>query len=391
METGFWILLALLAYNHAGYQLLTAAIGIIRQGILRQSGPPDDCIQRCFEPTVSLIIVAHNEEKIIAEKLRNTAALDYPEEKLEVIVASDCSTDDTHRIVLQATQKAVRLCVSPVRVGQTGAQNLAVESATGQILVFSDANSMYHPSALRYLTAHFADPRVGVVIGRITYSNGSDSGVAFGESLYTKYEAWLKRWQSAAGSLLLGNGAIYAVRREAAFPISPEDSRDTLAPLYARIRGYETRYEPNAVAVEKTASAHKDEYRRKGRIVMADLRTLWKHRFLLWKPCHPYLAFHLISHKLLRYAGGGILLGLLCVNAFLLDIRIYRLTMLGQLLFHIIALIGYASERSKRRSLPLLMRLPMYFDLGHLGVTRGVIDTMRGKRAHIWEKVGQTR
>jgi cellulose synthase/poly-beta-1,6-N-acetylglucosamine synthase-like glycosyltransferase len=198
-EVVFWTCALLLAYTYAGYPLLLAVASRLRSRPVRRA----DCI-----PSVSFIITAYNEEQALAAKLENTLMLDYPKEKLEIIVASDCSTDRTDAIAGEFAALGVRLHRQPQRLGKTAAQNTAVKLARGEILLFSDATTLYRPDVLRAMMPNFADPTVGCVAGQLIYVELGRSSVGRGARSYWSYERFLKKCESRLGSLIGVSGCL---------------------------------------------------------------------------------------------------------------------------------------------------------------------------------------
>jgi cellulose synthase/poly-beta-1,6-N-acetylglucosamine synthase-like glycosyltransferase len=239
-----WTSLALILWTHAGYPL-AAAIG----ARLRRYRPRRD---DGYLPSVTLIVVAHNEAGVIARRLDNALALDYPAGKLELVVASDGSTDRTRDEVERYAARGVRF-VANARAGKTAAQNAAVRETSSDVVAFSDANSMWEPDALRLLVRNLADPEVGYVCGRLRLAD-PDGGPTT-EGLYWRYELWLRAQESRLGSITAGNGAIYAVRRSAFLELGPEHSHDIAFPFRLRRLGLRSIYEPAAVCYESAAGS----------------------------------------------------------------------------------------------------------------------------------------
>jgi len=216
-EVIFWLSVLALFYTYAGYPLLLVLVSVLRSRTIQRGE---------VEPTVSVIITAYNEERDLSAKLENTLALDYPRELLEIIVASDCSSDRTDEIARGFAGRGVQLHRQTQRLGKTAAQNAAVEKAHGEIILFSDATSLYQPDTIRATMPSFADPSVGCVAGRLEYIDGSDSRVGRGARSYWSYETFLKRHESRVGSLIGASGCLYAVRRSAYVPLYHEACSD---------------------------------------------------------------------------------------------------------------------------------------------------------------------
>ncbi|HSY39385.1 MAG TPA: glycosyltransferase, partial [Polyangia bacterium] len=211
----FWASLAAVAWTYAGYPLLLLALARLRRASQHRRAPVPSAP---LEPTVTVIISAYNEETVIRQKLESTLALDYPAEKLEVIVASDCSTDRTHELVRELAPRGVRLVVLPGRAGKTAAQNLAAAAAGGELLIFTDATTALDRDSVRQLVACFADPRVGCAGAELEYVSEGGSAVGQGGGLYWRYEKRVKELEAEVSTLIGVSGCLYAVRASAYRP-----------------------------------------------------------------------------------------------------------------------------------------------------------------------------
>jgi len=244
-EVIFWFSAAALGYTYVGYPILIAALSMLRPRRVRRDK---------YEPSVTVIITAYNEERALPAKLENTLALDYPRELVEIIVASDCSTDRTDEIARSLEGAGVVLHRQMRRLGKTAAQNAAVEKARGEIILFSDATSFYQPDVLKKIMPSFADLTVGCVGGRLVYVDPSESRVGRGAKSYWNYETFLKKHESRACSLIGVSGCLYAVRRSAYVPLYDEACSDFIIATKMVEQGLRTIYEPEAVAVKKQTS-----------------------------------------------------------------------------------------------------------------------------------------
>jgi cellulose synthase/poly-beta-1,6-N-acetylglucosamine synthase-like glycosyltransferase len=287
----FWTSLGALAWTHVGYPAAAAAAGRLRgRGVQRDERPL---------PSVSVIVAAHDEEAVIERRLGNLLALDYPAEKLEVVVASDASTDRTDELVERFVPR-VRLVRCP-RGGKVAAQNHTVPQTSGEILAFSDANCTWAPDALRKLVRNFADPAVAYVCGRLRLERADGSNR---EGAYWRYELWLRESESRLGSVTGGNGSIYALRREDYVDVDPRFGHDLAFPYLMVQRGRRAVYEPEALAFEKPTPTNEAEYRRKVR--MFEHCWLIALRGSMLRRLPPVYWIEIVSHRLLRY-GSGIL------------------------------------------------------------------------------------
>ena len=334
-------------------------------------------------PAASLIIAAHNEEAVLRAKLENALAMDYPAERLDIIVVSDASTDGTDRIAAEFAERGVRLHRQAVRGGKTEAQNAGVRLARGQFLAFSDANSMYAPNALKRLLAPFADERVGCVCGELQYANPDDQGAGKGEGLYWRYEQFLKHRESLLSSALGANGAIYALRRELFVELRGDIISDFVAPLYAWQRGFRIAYEPTAVATEYSSVRFGDELRRRRRIVSRSLYGLWTAASVLNPFAHFFFAFQMFSHKMLRWLVPVWLLTVLAVNIALAASEYYGFLLALQVAFYVLAALGLLLPERLGRY--WLFYVPAYFTATNWGTLLGLLSFLTGRRHRVWQ------
>lgn len=332
-------------------------------------------------PSVSLIIAAYNEERIIGQKIENSLMLDYPKEKLEIIVASDCSTDRTNEIVRSYAAQGVKLSLQSEHKGKTSALNNTVPKTTGEIIVFSDANGIYRLDALQKLVRRFEDPTVGCVCGQLEYEQTDTSLVGGGESLYWRYEIMLKKNEGLFNSLVGANGSIYAIRKTL-FSQLDEDMLDDLGiPLVIYSKGYRTIYEPDATSTEQLPGSLKIEFRKKIRIISRQLVTLWKLRGL-WNPFRDVIGFQILSHKILRTLVPVFLLCIFFVSMFS-DTLIIQIFFVLQLLFYVMAFCGLLFHAFSHKV--ILFLIPFYFCLVNFASLVAIIHFIRGKRYVIWE------
>ena len=285
----FWASLGALVWTHAAYPLAAAAGARLRARRVRS----DDA----FEPTVSVIVTAYNEEAVIERRLENLLALDYPADKLELVVASDASDDRTDELAGRFAPR-VRLVRCP-RGGKVAAQNHAVAQTSGELVAFSDANATWAPDALRKLVRNFADPDVAYACGRLRLERADGSNR---EGAYWRYELWLRESESRLDSVTGGNGSIYAVRRTDYVDVDPRFGHDLSFPYLMVQRGRRAVYEPEAVAFEKPTPTNETEYRRKVRMFEHCWLIVGRGRML--RRLRPVYLAELVSHRHLRYASG---------------------------------------------------------------------------------------
>lgn len=376
-EIIFWLSAAALFYTYAGYPLLLALFSALRARAVQRG----DC-----EPTVSIIITAYNEQRDLAAKLENTLALDYPRDLLEIIVASDCSTDRTDAIAGEFLGRGVRLHRQSERLGKTAAQNAAVEQAHGEIILFSDATSLYQPDAVRAIMPSFADPEVGCVAGRLEYVDSSGSRVGQGARSYWSYETFLKRHESRVGSLIGVSGCLYAVRRSAYIPLYHEACSDFIIATKMVEQGLRAVYEPNAVCTEQTNRQSDKELKMRVRIIAQTFTDLWRHRSLLNPVRGGFYGVQLLSHKVMRYLVPFFLMGLFVSSAVLASgSLIFRLMFAAQLACYACPAIAWLLDRVGIRS--RLLAFPQYFMLANLASLIGCYKFLRGQRYASWEPI----
>jgi cellulose synthase/poly-beta-1,6-N-acetylglucosamine synthase-like glycosyltransferase len=333
-------------------------------------------------PAVSLIISAYNEEKVIRRKIKNALALDYPADQLEIIVASDGSTDKTCAIAREYATQGVALYHHSERRGKNGALNGAASQIRGEILVFTDANGMFQRNAIRELVRPFADARVGCVCGELIYQNPNQNLVAEGYNHYWRYDQWLKKLETRLHSLLGANGSIFAIRKELNEWLDPRISNDMVLPIKIAARGYAVLYVPEAVSIESGSAGEHEELRRRSRIVARGLMgTIFLTPDLLRKGC-ALLLLQLFSRKFLRYIFPVLLAALFLSNCFLSG-PFYRLTLAGQALLYLLAPVGYYLNRRGKKV--RFLSLPYYFCVGNLAAIKGLIKVLSFQELATWE------
>ena len=379
-EIMFWLSVAALVYAYAGYPLLLFLVSNLR---------PLTVLRGDYQPTLSFIITAYNEERDLAAKLDNTFALDYPRDLIEIIVASDCSTDRTDEIVRAYNGQGVRLIRQPERLGKTAAQNAAVEQAHGEIILFSDATSLYQPNTVRALMPNFADPTVGCVAGRLIYVDPTDSRVGRGARSYWSYETFLKRHESRACSLIGASGCLYAVRRSAYVPLYDEACSDFIICTKMVEQGLRAIYEPNAICTEETNRRSDNELRMRVRVIAQTFADLWRHRAMLNPLRSGFYAVQLLSHKVMRYLVPFFLMALLATSVVLSSSAVfYRALLAAQVIGYFCVAMSWALEKIGVRS--RLLALPQYFVLANLASLIAVYKTLRGQRYARWEPIRES-
>lgn len=376
-KTLFWLAAAALAYAYVGYPVLVWLVARLRPRAVRRAE---------FEPEVTVVITAYNEERDLASKLDNTLALDYPREKLEVVVASDCSSDRTDEIARSYAARGVRLHRQAERLGKTAAQNAAVALARGEVILFSDATTLYQPDVLRAMLPNFADPSVGCVAGKLIYVDPAATSVGQGAKSYWGYETFLKTHESRACSLIGASGCLYAVRRSAYVPLYHEACSDFIIATKMVEQGLRAVYEPGAVCTEETNRQADKELRMRVRVIAQTYTDLWRHRRLLNPLRGGFYAVELLSHKVMRYLVPLFLLVTLVASAALAPRSFfYAVLFAGQAVFYASALAGWLLERAGARV--RLLSLPHYFVLANLAAVIAFYKFARGERYARWEPI----
>jgi cellulose synthase/poly-beta-1,6-N-acetylglucosamine synthase-like glycosyltransferase len=375
LETIFWLSAAWIVYVYAGYPLCVA---LLRRVI------PRPVRKQPFEPRVTIVTAAFNEERHIGATIANKLALDYPPDQLEVIVVSDGSTDRTDELVRGFESRGVRLMRQGPRAGKTAALNLALQVATGEIVVFSDANSLYAPDALRRLLENFADPQVGYVSGKMIYVNPDGSSVGDGCTAYMRYENLLRAGETAIGSIVGVDGGVDAVRRSLYVPMRADQIPDFVLPLNVVRQGYRVVYEPAALLRENSLSRVEDEFRMRVRVTLRALWALWDMRILLAPWSNFLFAWQLWSHKALRYLVFIPMMALIVTNLFLLRTApVYQLAAVGQLALYLLAAVGVLFNRA--RALPSVVSLASYLVLVNAASLLAFARFMAGKKQVLWK------
>jgi cellulose synthase/poly-beta-1,6-N-acetylglucosamine synthase-like glycosyltransferase len=368
----YWSSLFAVLHTWCLYGLILFFITRIRTPGSRENFPEDP-------PFVSIIIAAKDEERNIRQRLENIRSLDYDPKKMEVIVASDGSTDSTNEIVLQKAQEweRLRLLQFKKQKGRAAVHNEAAKVSKGEVLVFTDAETRFHHDFLKVALAHFSDPSVGAVSGRIYYINEENSAITVSASLYWRMEERLRLWESQLGWLAFGSGAAFCVRKDLYSALAAYEDIDYALSLDVAARGYKVVYEPRALAYDVISTtvpeAHKARVRQTSKAFRSILRRIFSTSGL-WR--RPQVVFATLSHKIMRHLTPLALLGLLVGNMMLLQRgSIYKITMIIQALFYMAALIGWVGHSLGLR--PGVLSLPFTFVVLNFsrmwGLLRGII------------------
>jgi cellulose synthase/poly-beta-1,6-N-acetylglucosamine synthase-like glycosyltransferase len=374
----FWVCVAAVLYAYVGYPLAIWCLSRrFAKTFATAAADPEPW------PMVSLVIAAHNEEAVIEGRVRNALALDYPADRLEILIASDGSTDRTAELVRHYTGRGVRLLDFAHNRGKAATLNAAVAEAKGEVLVLSDANTNFDAPALKRLVRRLHDPHVGVVCGRLILVDPATGKNVDG--MYWKYETFLKQCEGRLGALLGSNGAIYAIRRELYTPLPAGTLVDDfILPLLSRLRtDCEIVYARGAVAREETAPDVGCEFHRRARIGAGGFQSLG----LLWRLLDPrrgWVAFTFTSHKVLRWLCPFFLIGALATNLVLWQEPLYRLTLLGQVAFYQLSAVAALLPARARLLRPL--RLTTMFTSMNAALLMGFLRWLRGNANGVWQR-----
>ncbi len=375
----FWTCAALFVYVYVGYPALLWLIRRVYRKPVRKAD---------ITPYVTIAITAHNEEAHIGQRLDNCLSLDYPRERMEILVASDGSTDRTAEIVRAYTARGVRL-LELSRVGKARADNALIAEARGEIIITTSATGYYRPDFVRKIVRNFADPEVGAVTGVYQPHNAGESSTSATESVYYRYEMFIRQLESDLGILATSGGVALGFRRDLFVPLHPASDMDNMIPLHVVTARKRVVFEPEAIAHDDASTSPEEQFRQRVRSVTRSLRDRLRMRHLLNPFQYPGPAFSLWSHKLLRWGTPFFLLGLLISNAFLLDQPLYRIFFVLQLGFYLVALIGFLWR--KRGDVPRLLALPLHVVVVHTAFLLGIVNVLRGQEITMWDRIPAER
>lgn len=370
MKIAFWLSIFVVLYPYAGYPIVLLFLRLFIHRRVRKNP---------IEPYVTLVVPAYNESRVIGAKIRNASSLDYPMNKLEVIIASDGSSDDT----VEAAQRLsdgdrIRVLAFSQNRGKISVLNDATREARGEIIVFSDASAILESDSIRQLVANFADPEVGAVSGIYRVQHASETRLGPQEEIYWKYETFLKIQESSLASVLGGHGQILGVRKTLyPYPAPGTINDDYVIPIRILASGSRVVYEPKAAAFEEASEM--GGFQRRVRIMAGNIQQLREIKGLLWPP-RVLPLFFFLSHKVLRSVVPFFLVSLAVWNSFLLHGRFYQLTGCFQWIFYGLALVG-----SRWKLKPRGLRLPYYFCLVNAAYLWSVCQSFQGRRKVRWK------
>jgi biofilm PGA synthesis N-glycosyltransferase PgaC len=375
-QTILWLSIALLAYTYVGYPLLIRLWAGLK---------PQQVLTGWMMPRLTLVVVAYNESQRIRQRLENFLDLDYPWDHLEIIVASDGSTDDTAEQARAYHSTFVRVTEFKKRRGKSAVLNDVMKLARGEIVVLADARQRFETGALRALASRFADPQVGAVSGELILLDGSShSEVGKGVDFYWRYEKFMRLYEGQIDSTVGVTGAIYALRRQLFQPI-PESLilDDVLIPMQVVRQGYRVLFEPKARAYDWVVPTAQQEFTRKLRTIAGNFQLFLLRPWLL-SPAHNRLWVQTVSHKLFRLLSPLLLATTFLANLVLAGEPAYRILLAAQILFYGAALLGYLTRHASRK--PFFLNIPYAFCLLNWATVMALVHLLNGRQQVTWER-----
>ncbi len=377
----FWLFISLTVYCYFGYPLLLWLMAQLRSSPVQKGS---------YEPKISVVLSVWNEEDVIKEKLQNLLSLDYPKEKMEVLVGSDGSTDQTTRIIRGFNDPRIHLIERPQRQGKMATLNELVQTAKNETIVFCDARQTFAPNAIRELVSNLADSHVGCVSGELIFEEKKEEGAtAKGVNLYWNYEKFIRKHESRLHSMLGATGAIYAIRRELFVPIPAKIVLDDMfVPLQIIRKGYRAVLDESAKAYDQVADSPREEHRRKTRTLFGNYQ-IFRLFSDLFNPFHSPVAIQLFSHKLLRVLIPIFLILLFILNALLIGEPLYQVMFYLQITFYGMAVTGALSRYQKHGIFNLISKIcyiPYVFCLLNFSALAGTLRFFSSRQEVTWQK-----
>lgn len=382
----FWISLFIVAYTFIGYGFLLYFIIKVKRAF--KGKPVIPVVDDTNLPTCTLVVAAYNEEHFISQKIANSLQLNYPEGKLKFVFVTDGSSDKTADIIGQHPQ--IQLLHRPERAGKIAAVHRAMEYVNTEVVVFTDANTFLNTDAINRICRHYSDKTVGAVAGekRVQIDESADASAA-GEGFYWKYESALKKWDSELYSVVGAAGELFSVRRNL-YQDVPADTvlDDFMISMLIANQGYRIIYEPEAYALETASENVSEELKRKIRIAAGGIQSILRLKGLLLPFKFPVLSFQYVSHRVLRWTVTPFFLILAFITSFATSFAgdgfIYTLLFAGQVVFYLLAILGYLMEKRHIRVKALF--IPYYFCVMNYAVLAGIIRYFTKKQSSVWEK-----
>ena len=378
MSTLLVNMILVVLYTYFGYFVAVILLGkIIRKKVLKNE----------IEPHVTMLIAAYNEEKGIAQKITDTLNLNYPKEKLRIVVVSDGSTDGTDEIVRSFANEGVELFRVEGRVGKTEARNVAMAALEGEIIIFSDATTAYKEDLIQKMVRNFADPKVGMVTGHLIYRDSSNSQMGTGQKLYWKYESMIKKAQTSMGTLTGSVGCVTAFRKELYTPLPNNIIEDFTGPLMLVMKGFRVVYEEEAMCFEDTTKKAANEWNMRVRVIRGGMSGMLHARKILNPIAYPIPFFQLMSHKILRWTLPIVIIGAFFISNYLVWVdptNMPAAIFLGlQIMFYLVALFAFALERKGIHN--RLAAIPLYFLILNAASLVALVKTITTNLESTWE------
>ena len=378
----FWISAFIIFWAMIGYPI---SLKVIERLLKERKNLKDNN----YKPKVTLMIVAHNEEKVILEKLKNSISLDYPTEKLEILVASDNSTDKTNEIVKEFIKEnttfKIKLYEAKERRGKTNAQNEAAKGVESDILVMTDANSIFEKNAISELVSSFSSEEIVYVCGKLVYVN-KENETGKSESTYWNIDLKMREIESNIQTITAGNGAIYACRTNIYHDFDPIKCHDSAMPLYYALKGKRAIFNKEAIAYEKAGETSKDEFKRKVRMSRIVLNSILPELRILNIFKYKWFTYFYLGHRTCRYLLWLAHILLLITNVMLSNQVLYAIVLSIQLLVYITSILKHIFGFKNK-----IINILYYYCMTILAQLKGVINTLTGRSKPFWEKVESTR
>ena len=371
-------LILLVLYTYFGYFIAVILLGkVIRRKVHKSD----------IKPHVTMLIAAYNEEKGIALKIEDSLKLNYPQDKLRIVVVSDGSTDGTDEIVKSYAAQGVELFRVEGRVGKTEARNVALAAIDGEIIIFSDATTTYKEDLIEKMVRNFADPKVGMVTGHLIYRDSTNTQMGTGQKLYWKYESTIKKAQTSMGTLTGSVGCVTAFRKELYTPLPENIIEDFTGPLMLVMKGFRVVYEEEALCFEDTTKKAANEWNMRVRVIRGGMSGMLHARKILNPIAYPIPFFQLVSHKILRWLIPVFIISLFLVSNYMVWLdpkNVYSMTLLIlQLMFYFTAVCAYALEKKGIHN--RLAAIPLYFLILNAASLVALVKTLTSNLEATWE------
>jgi biofilm PGA synthesis N-glycosyltransferase PgaC len=375
----FWMSVGFVFYSYFGYPIILFLIGKFkRPAAASRNGE--------YYPYVCFFISAFNEEKVLRRKIENSLSLDYPRDKLRILVASDGSSDRTENIAREYDDLGVTLYHSSTRRGKSAVINNVIQHVREEIVVFTDANALFSSDAVQKMVSHFSNPEIGCVVGKLRYVDRHTSCVGKGEGIYWRYESKISQLESALQRVLVANGSIFAIRRTLFKQLYPAVANDFQMPVDIASQGYGIVYEPGAEAIERTTIFWQEEFQRKVRIVLRGFTGFW----MLSSRFKGFRLWQFISHKFSRWFIGPFLFCAFIANIVLCKGSwFFATTLILQSLFCLAAFNGWRLRKAKKPH--RFFYVPFYFTMVNLAAMVAMGKFAVGQRQVVWDKAESAR